>query len=199
MNSLKKVNIILASGSASRRRQLEQLSCDFKLRVSGVDEDIYKSQKDSPYEICQTIAKAKAKKVASNHPEDLILAGDQMAVLDSEILNKTSEPEQAVQVLKKLQGKTHQLFTALYICYGNSSFRHLETNTMHMRPLTEQQIRKYVNRYKPLDCAGSYALERCGIGLFEKIETQDQSAIIGFPLVALINQLIRWEIPLPFL
>ena len=199
MKSPGEVKIILASGSLSRRKQLEQLGFNFTVQVSGVDEGAYKSKPSNPYEICQTIAKVKAEKVAINHPEDLVLAGDQMVVLDSEILNKTPEPEQAVRALMKLQGKTHKLFTALHICYGNSSFRHLEINTMHMRPLTEEQIRKYVSVSKPLDCAGSYALERCGIGLFEKIETLDQSAIVGFPLIALINQLIRWEIPLPFI
>ena len=199
VSALQKPKMILASGSSSRKKQLENLGFIFTVQIPGIDEDMYKSQKADPREICQMIAKAKAEKIAKKFPEALVLAGDQMAVLDTEIFNKTPEVEQAVQALVKLQGKTHQLLTGLHICYRQKSFHHLEINVMHMRPLTEQQIRKHVAIAKPLNCAGSYALERCGISLFEKIQTNDQSAVIGFPLITLINQLVKWNISLPFL
>lgn len=193
-------HIILASGSSSRRQQLEDLGFTFTIKISGIDEDSYKTNKDIPLaEICQTIARAKVEKVAKSHPDALVLGGDQMAVLGSEIFNKSGTMEQAVQALMKLQGKTHYLFTALYMKYKGEPFSYLETNKMHMRKLTEAQIRKYVEKAKPLHCAGSYALERYGIALFEKIETNDQSAVIGFPLITLINQLTKWNVPLPFL
>ena len=193
-------SIILASASSSRRQQLEDLGFVFTIKPSGIDEDSYKKDTSlSLDERCQAIARAKVEKVAKEHPDSLVLGGDQMAVLDSEIFNKSETPEQAVQSLMKLQGKTHYLFTALYMRYKDQSFGYLETNKMKMRKLTEDQVRKYVEKAKPLHCAGSYALERYGIALFEKIETKDQSAVIGFPLTTLINQMIKWNIPLPFL
>lgn len=196
----KKPEIILASGSSSRKQQLIDLGFPFTVKISGVDEEVYKKNKDlSLSEICQTLARVKVEKVAKEYPEALILGGDQMAVLDSEILNKSSTPLEAIQSLKKLQGKTHILYTALHMKYKDQSFSHLETNKMQMRPLTETQIKKYVEKAKPLHCAGSYALERGGIALFESIETTDQSAVIGFPLITLINQMIKWNIPLPFI
>lgn len=193
-------SIILASASSSRKQQLEDLGFVFTIKPSGINEDLYKKDTSlSLDERCQAIARAKVEKVAEKYPGSLILGGDQMAALGSEIFNKSETIEQAVQSLMKLQGKTHYLFTALYMQYKDQSFDYLETNKMKMRNLTEDQVRKYVEKAKPLHCAGSYALERYGIGLFEKIETKDQSAIIGFPLITLINQMIKWDIPLPFL
>ena len=193
-------SIILASASSSRRQQLEDLGFVFTITPSGINEDSYKKNINLPLEKrCQAIARAKVEKVAADYPDSLVLGGDQMAALDAEIFNKSETPEQAVQSLMKLQGKTHYLFTALHMQYKDQSFSYLETNKMKMRNLTEDQVKKYVEKAKPLHCAGSYALERYGIGLFEKIETGDQSAIIGFPLTALINQMIKWDIPLPFL
>ena len=192
--------IILASGSLSRRQQLKGLGFTFTVKISGINEDFYKESKNiSMGEACQTIARAKVEKVAKSYPDALVLGGDQMAVLGSEIFNKAATVEQAIRSLIKLQGKSHTLFTALHMCYQRKTFSHLEINKMHMRKLTKAQIKKYVEIAKPLHCAGSYALERHGIALFEKIETGDQSAVIGFPLITLINQLIKWNIPLPFL
>ena len=71
--------------------------------------------------MCQIIARAKVEKVAEEYPEALTLGGDQMAVLGSEIFNKATTKEAAIQSLKKLQGKTHILFTALYMKYKGQS------------------------------------------------------------------------------
>ena len=193
--------IILASGSASRKQQMIYLGLDFTVKVPGIDEDFYKKKIGSKYsvqKICQEIARAKVEKVAKKHPYSLVLGGDQMAVLGSRIFDKPLTADRAVQSLIALQGKTHRLLASLHICYQEKVFSYLEINKMTMRALTKSQIKKYVKMAKPLDCAGSYALERYGIALFEKIETKDQSAVIGFPLIALINQLVKWNIPLPF-
>ncbi len=199
MASLFYPSIVLASASASRKAQLKALGFTFTVQVSGVDEDPYKSLAEDPKKICQKIARAKAKKVAGLFPKALVLAGDQMAVLKGKIFNKTPTQKQAFEALMKLQGQKHHLLTALHICYGKKSFAHLQINTMHMRELSPEQVLRYVKAAKPIDCAGSYALERKGIGLFQKIQTADQSAVVGFPLIVLINQLIKWKIALPFL
>ena len=194
--------MVLASGSASRRQQLKDLGFDFKVEVSGINEEIYKTPANPTQgigHIAQKIAQAKVEKVASKYPKALILGGDQMACLGPKIFNKPITAKEAIKSLMALQGKTHILFTALYMCYGKKTFSHLEVNKMTMRELSTGQIKAYVQKAQPLQCAGAYALERYGIGLFEKIDTKDQSAVIGFPLIALINQLVRWGIPLPFL
>ena len=195
----RRVKIILASRSLSRRQQLKSLGFHFTIRPHGVDEDFYKRQSLPFPEMCLAIARAKVNAIAQKHPTALVLGGDQMAVLGQRIFNKAHTVPRAVQSLKALEGKTHTLLTACCMRWGKKSFEHVEINIMRMRKLSGAQIRKYVQTARPLECAGSYALERCGIGLFEQIKTADQTAIIGFPLTALINQLIKWKIPLPFL
>ena len=220
--------IILASASTSRRQQLKTLGFDFKVEVSGIDEDIYKCQPTDcdlstkkplegkvttsstlagqvPFKtlsmgpIAQKIAQAKVEKVVQKYPKALVMGGDQMACLGNQIFNKPVTSQKAIQTLGQLQGKTHILFTALYIRYGKKSFSHLEVNKMTMRSLSKNQITAYVQKAQPLECAGAYALERGGLCLFEKIDTKDQSAVIGFPLITLLNQLVLWRVPLPFL
>ncbi len=193
------MKIILASTSQSRKTQLTDLNLKFTIVPPGVDESIYKKQNIPFDKMCQQIARAKVINVAKKYPTSLVLGGDQMAVLDSTIFNKAYTAQKAIQNLMALQGRTHKLFTALYMKWGKKSFSHLETNVMQMRKLKLSQIKKYVKKAQPLECAGSYALERYGIALFEKINTADHSAIIGFPLITLINQLIKWKFPLPFL
>lgn len=192
--------IVLASGSASRKQQLTELGFAFTIKISGVDEEFYKNKNSCMSDICQQIAKAKVKKVSKKFsPDTLILGGDQMAVLGSKIFNKPDCENKAIKSLTQLQGKTHQLFTALYMCYKGKTFSYLEVNNMHMRTLTLSQITNYVHIAKPMNCAGSYAIERYGIALFTKIDTKDYSAIMGFPLLTLINQMVKWDIPLPFM
>lgn len=190
------MKIVLASSSESRKSQLKSLGFRFIICPSGINENIFKENK-KPADICQQLAKAKVEKVAKNYPDSLILGGDQVAALGEKIFNKPMNDENAVKTLMALQGKTHQLFTALYMRCQKKSFAHLEVHSLQMRSLSKQQVRRYVQLAQPLQCAGSYALERHGIALFQKISSQDQSGIIGFPLVTLINQLIKWNIPIP--
>ena len=191
----KRPALILVSGSPSRKQQLKDLGFVFTLKAHGIDEEFYKKQSGlSPRQICRKIARAKVEQTAKEHPYALVLSGDQMAVLKGEIFNKPYTPERAVKSIMKLQGTSHKLFTALEMRYRGQSFSHVEVNKMFLRKLTKSQIEQYVKKARPLHCAGSYALERYGIALFEKIESADHSAIIGFPLTTLINQMIKWNI-----
>lgn len=205
----KNPKIILASGSASRKQQLVDLGFNFSVQVSGVDEDFYKTSSSLSKsegelvhfaDINRQIAQAKVEKVAQSQPlNTLILGGDQMAVCEGQIFNKAFTEQKAIKSLMALQGKKHILFTALFMQYKNKTFSYVEHNKMTMRHLTKQQVMSYVKVAQPLECAGCYALERHGLALFKKIETKDQSAIIGFPLITLINQIIKWGIPVPCL
>lgn len=198
IQKLKYPDLVLASQSPSRKQQLQDLGFVFTIQPSGIDENIYKNTDSSMPDICQKIAKAKVQKVAKDFPSTTcILGGDQMVVLGKKIFNKSTSTKQAVQNLTQLQGNTHLLLTSLHITYKEQSFSYLEISKMHMRKLSQEQITKYVYLAKPLHCAGSYALERYGVALFQKIETTDQTAIIGFPIITLINQLLRWGISTP--
>ena len=168
------------------------------MHPSGINEDIFKKN-NKPSGICQNLARAKVEKVAPLYPSSLILGGDQISAIGSKIFNKALSQRQAIRSLMALQGRPHKLFTALYMRWQKKTFSHIEVHNLHIRRLTKSQIKNYVQLAKPLYCSGSYALERYGILLFKKINTKDQSGIIGFPLITLINQLIKWKFPIPIL
>jgi septum formation protein len=101
-------------------------------------------------------------------------------------LGKPRTPENALAQLLAMQGKQHSLLTAIALVAPDGSVStHLDTHLMTMRALDEEELARYVTRDQPLDCAGSYKIEAGGIALFERIEGEDFTAIMGLPLIAL--------------
>ncbi len=96
-----------------------------------------------------------------------------------------------------LSGQQHALITALVVLSGPKTFRHTDVTKLWMRPLSRAALERYVLTDQPLDCAGSYKIESRGITLFERIESNDQTAITGLPLIALTTILteLGFEIP----
>ncbi len=189
------MNIILASQSPNRQSLLKQANIKFQSWTPNIKEEKYLNDKDNPQHICLKIAQAKSLKASKIYHGSIIIASDQLAYLDGKFYGKALSIEKACQTLLDLQGKTHDLITSLHMCYKEKTFSHISVSKMSMRHLNLKQIEKYVSLDKPLNCAGSYHIESLGIGLFEKIETDDFNSIIGLPLTALINQLILWKYP----
>jgi len=97
-----------------------------------------------------------------------------------------------------MSGRSHRLFTALVVRHLGRTIRHVDVTVLRMRPLDAEAIQRYVERDKPYDCAGSYKLEEGGVALFERIETEDHTAIIGLPLIRLASILLTfWPRCLP--
>ena len=105
--------------------------------------------------------------------------------------------EAAVEQLVSLSGHEHDLITAMVVMSGSRTFRHTDVTKLWMRPLSRATIVRYVLAERPLDCAGSYKIESHGITLFDRIDSEDQTAIIGLPLIALVSILseLGYEIP----
>ena len=103
----------------------------------------------------------------------------------------------AVEQLKQLCGTTHHLITAVCICLENNSYAFTNTTSLTMRNLSESEIVRYVERDQAYDCAGGYRWEAAGIALFEKIETEDHTAILGLPLIRLVTVLRTLGIAIP--
>ena len=186
------MNIILASESPSRKSLLERTGFSFKTFAPHLDEEPLQKSKNKPEIICLELAKAKAQIALKTYSKDLIIASDQIAHLNGKIYGKAYTKTKAAQTLQSLQGKTHQLVNGLYMTFGNQTFSHTSVNQMTMRRLSQKQIAKYIEIENPLHSAGSYYVERAGLALFEKIETEDFSSIIGFPITVIVNQLIKW-------
>jgi septum formation protein len=189
--------LILASTSPYRKAQLEQLKFPFDAFAPNVDEDAFKSQNQSPRELAQRLAIDKAQAVARKHPEAVVIGGDQLVSFEGEILGKPQTEESAIEQLAKLAGHPHDLITAVAVCHQGACETHLDETRLWMRPLDREAIERYVLADRPLDCAGSYKIESLGITLFERIETQDHTAITGLPLLAITRLLNVAGIPVP--
>ncbi len=184
--------LILASTSPYRRDLLKRLGLPFNCVPSQVDEEVYKDKILDPTELTQTLAFEKARSVADLYPNAIVIGGDQVSLFQGKILGKPHTIESANQQLSMLQGKTHQLVTATCVLGPNLKAAWVEIITLKMRPLDPEEIKRYVEKDSPLDCAGSYKIEQLGISLFQEIDCFDQNAIIGLPLIKL-SEILRGQ------
>jgi septum formation protein len=191
-------SIVLASTSAGRRFQLERLGLDFRCEGSGVDERGAHSLGLDPIGLARHLARAKARAVAERHPlETIVIGGDQLVDFDGQILGKPGTAGAAVDQLAAMSGRVHRLITAVALSVGSEIHEHVNLTTMVMRGLSRAEIERYVAADDPVDCAGAYRIERRGIALFESIETEDFTSIVGLPLLWLTSRLRGLGIAVP--
>jgi septum formation protein len=179
----------LASESPYRKELLTRLAITFDCIPSDIDEDKEKSIIDNPLELTKKLAFLKAKKIANDHYDAVVIGSDQVSVLGKEILGKPHTTQNAVKQLLSMSGQKHELVTSVCVLYQNQVFEWQDTTTLLMRSLTSDQCRDYVIKDDPLKCAGSYKIESLGITLFESIDTKDFTAITGLPLISLTTVL----------
>lgn len=180
--------LVLASTSPYRRTLLERLGLPFTCVAPACDEEALKDPALSPRELAQKLARAKADSVDAEGA--FVLGCDQVVELDGEALGKPHTSERAVAQLAQLAGRAHSLLTAFSLRTPDRHHdEHLDVHTMYMRALSQEELARYVARDRPLACAGSYMIEQAGIGLFERIEGHDFTAITGLPLIALVSRL----------
>ena len=189
--------LVLASTSVYRRAFLERLGVPFRWRAPLVDEECLKSDDTDPRTLAEFLAHAKAASLINSELDAAIIGCDQVVSLQGHVLGKPGSVVRAVEQLTAMAGRTHELITAMAVIQGEQIFRHTDVTRLWMRSLSPAAIERYVTADQPLDCAGSYKLESRGIALFEKIESDDQTAITGLPLMALVTILrkLGYEIP----
>ncbi|HNS99634.1 MAG TPA: nucleoside triphosphate pyrophosphatase [Polyangiaceae bacterium] len=183
--------VVLASTSPYRKQLLARLRIAFEAVDSGIDETRFKALALPPSELVRILAEQKAQAVGHHHPNSLIVGGDQCVELDGRVLGKAGTNQGAMGQLRLLSGRTHHLFTALSLLDTRSGRCDtvVDVHEMTMRPLNPRQIERYVQIDEPLDCAGSYKLESLGIALFDRVQGDDPTAIIGLPLMRLVSLL----------
>ncbi|WP_421271139.1 Maf family protein [Aeromonas taiwanensis] len=189
--------LILASTSRYRKALLEKLGLPFQCASPEVDETPIPGE--SAEALVRRLARAKAMAIAERHDHGLIIGSDQVCVCDGQILGKPGTVENAVAQLMRAQGKRVTFLTGLCVIDAASGHAEqiVEPFAVHFRSLDEAAIRRYVEAELPLDCAGSFKCEGMGIVLFEALEGRDPNALIGLPLIALINLLGRHGLHLP--
>jgi len=181
--------LVLASTSRYRRMLLERLGLPFEAVAPEVDETPLPGE--APAATAYRLAAAKARSVARSRPEALIIGSDQVADCQGHAIGKPGTHENAVAQLEALSGQTVVFHTgiALLDAATGACQTALVDVTSSYRHLTHAEIEGYLRREQPYDCAGSVRSESLGIALFERIESDDPTALIGLPLIQLSRML----------
>jgi septum formation protein len=184
--------LILATTSRYRLALLDRLGIVYRSVAHKLDERTAQPEGASPEEVACALARGKVESVAAEFPGCLVLGSDQVVSFGDELLHKPETEENADKQLERLSGKKHRLLTAVALRKPDGTWEEsLDVHEMFMRPLSEPQLRAYVERERPLDCAGSYKIEGLGIALFESIKGDDYTGIIGLPLTDIVGMLAR--------
>ncbi|WP_406695799.1 nucleoside triphosphate pyrophosphatase [Singulisphaera sp. Ch08] len=192
-------DLVLASTSSYRRTLLARLGLPFRCLAPRVDEEASKRERGDwePRELAEHLAVAKAQSLCQAEPNATLIGSDQLVSFEGRVYGKPGTVEGAVEQLLAMAGQSHQLITALAVWAQGQTYIHTDITTMCMRPLSREELERYVAADRPLDCAGSYKLEERGISLFDRIETQDYTSIMGLPLIALTSLLRPLGYPIP--
>jgi len=183
------VKLILGSSSPFRKSLLEKLLLEFDTYSPDIDETVFEGE--SPSALVKRLSIAKAEEIAKRNPNSLIIGSDQVAVFDNQILGKPGNHENAVKQLTKFS--THSVKFITGLCLFNSKTSdyqyHQDETWVHFRELSAIQIEYYLKNDSPYQCAGSFRSEGLGCSLFRSIETSDPNALIGLPIIKLVEML----------
>jgi len=181
--------LILASTSRYRRALLERLGIPFAVEAPDVDEATLPGE--SPRATALRLAEAKARAVAARHPNALVLGSDQVLDLDGVAVSKPADRADAKRQLLAASGRTLVFHTAVALvdaASGRADVRCIDVASAFRR-LDGHDIDRYLEREQPFDCAGSVKSEGFGIALFERITSDDPTALIGLPLITVVAML----------
>lgn len=189
--------IILASTSPYRRELLERLRLDFTTMAPTTDETIHEGE--SPAALVERLASDKAHSIADQTGNALVIGSDQVAEVDGQILTKPELHERARAQLRSCSGRQVVFHTGLCVldAASGSATTARETFTIRFRPLTDEEIERYLNTEAPYDCAGSIRSEGYAVTLFQSMQGDDPTALIGLPLIRLADLLRAHGLLLP--
>ena len=205
MNGFQKAEpaVILASASMARRAVLEAAGLRFQAMAAAVDEaaikDSAKAEGFPAEDAALLLAEAKARRIATRHPEALVIGCDQILTLGDRWFDKPGNPAEARAHLQALRGQAHRLVTAV-LCWRNGQriWQHVATPRLVMRPFSDAFLDAYLAEEGEAvtTTVGAYRLEGPGIHLFERVEGE-HAAILGLPLLALLGFLRQHGLLLP--
>ena len=189
--------LVLASTSAYRAELLRRLTAAFEQHAPQVDESA--GSGETPRALAVRLAEAKARAVAAHCADALVIGSDQTAELNGATLGKPGDAAGARAQLEHSGGREVLFHTAwcLLDTRDGRLQRGCDLTRVRFRSLDADEIARYVEREQPLDCAGGFKSEGLGIALFERIESEDPTALIGLPLIALTHALRVCGLPLP--
>ena len=189
--------IVLASSSPYRRGLLDR----FLDAYEAVDPEVDESNDDDlePAELARYLARTKAEAVVINSRNALVIGADQLAVLDDQVLGKPGDHAKAVEQLLAASGKTVTFLTAVCILdpIGRARYEHTDKTIVRFRQFDRRLVEAYLRHDKPYDCAGSFKLEGAGYVLFESVQADDPTGLIGMPMIWVADRLLQLGYLLP--
>ena len=189
--------IFLASSSQYRRELLNRFLDNYEVVDPEVDE-----RNDlglPPAELAQHLARKKAEAIAANARNSLIIGADQLAVLEDRVLGKPGDHARAIEQLLASSGKAVTFLTAVCILdpVGRARYEHTDKTIVRFRQFDRRLAEAYLKHDEPYDCAGSFKLEGAGFVLFESVETDDPTGLIGLPMIWVADRLLQLGYLLP--
>jgi len=180
--------LILASISPRRKELLESVGFKFFLTKPNFEEDTIDASKMKVDEYVLHLAESKSKSVFSNHPDDIILAADTIVVLGHDIIGKPKDEADAANILRRLSGKTHQVYTGVFIVSNNQEVGFVEVANVTFKSMSDEDILAYIATKEPMDKAGAYGIQGYGSQYIESYDG-DFHTIMGLPLKKVISVL----------
>ena len=193
--------IILASKSKIRKDILDNYKILNEVKPSNVDEEIVKDtlikKKSTPEIISKNLAELKANKVSLSHPERFVLGADSVIDLENELISKPNDRVEAMEILKKLNGKKHYLISSVCISKnGVMIWNHTDKAELTMKNFSNEDLKKYLDKIsdEALYAYNVYQIEGQGRDLFSKIKG-DKNTIMGLPIIKIKEylELIKWR------
>ncbi len=182
--------IVLGSSSPRRRRILDGLDLEFIVDAPDIDESLENGE--SPEDHVKRLAWLKAATVAGRHEKGTVIAADTIVILDDRILGKPADNRDAVEMLKMLRGRRHEVLTGVAVlrCSDGAGAVGVESTEVLVRKLSDDDIESYVEGGEPLDKAGSYAIQDCGAAIVEEVSGCFYN-VVGLPVALLCDALSR--------
>jgi len=190
-------SIFLASSSQYRRGLLDRFLDEYEAVSPRIDES--NEEGLGPQELASYLARKKAETVSINAREALVIGADQLAILDDQVLGKPGDHQKAIEQLLAASGKTVTFLTAVCILdpVGRTRHEHVDHTSVRFRQFDRRLAEVYLRHDEPYDCAGSFKLEGAGYVLFESVDTDDPTALIGLPMIWVAGRLLELGYLLP--
>lgn len=179
--------LVLASQSPRRAELLARLGLEFEIRPADIDETYI--DHEMPADHAERLAREKALAIARTAPDALVIGSDTIVLIDSDVLGKPRDREEAIRMLLRLSGRDHEVYTAVAVAHRERMESALERVRVRFRRLDRRECEAYVATGEPMDKAGAYGIQGYGSSLVEWIEG-DYFAVMGLPVVRTL-ELIR--------
>ncbi len=179
-------NVVLASQSPRRKELLKLIFDNFQILPSNADETVPDNIGIESY--CEYLAKIKARDIANDHPESLVIGADTIVVIDNTVLGKPSNREEAINMLKSLSGRTHSVYTGCFLILGEKNVSFTVKTDVTFYELTLDEITEYVDSGDCFDKAGGYGIQTKGATLVKEI-CGDYNNVVGLPVSKLKREI----------